>query len=412
VTGKHLPTKVGNATDSAFSVRTAAVFALAFLAFFLLSRNDHTAYNNFVLLANAWLHGHVWIDKPESWIDALPYNGHWYIINAPVPAVLLLPLVAFYGANANQTIVSVLCGAIAVAAADVLFARMGASRGWRDRLTLFFALGTVLWWCSANGAVWMYAHVVGIMFAMLALAEWYGSRRPWLIAVLLACAVYSRFPMVLAVPPLLVWMFLAAPPERRWRDLMSFAYGFVPFVLASLAYNYMRYHSVTDVGYTLFYHMDAVGGGGKQYCTSCTYTGSPTGSPFALQFLPKNLYSFFMLPPQLIDQPPYLQLTGQGVALTFTSPLLLLALAAPRRLESLVMWAAAFLVAVPSLLYYLNGCEQFGMRHSLDFTPFLIVLLARGVERVPPALSWFLLLFSLAANLFGMIYPYTPVPCA
>jgi len=398
--------------EPAFSTRSAIVFAAAFLGYFLLSRNDHTAYNNFVLLADAWLHGHVWIAKPESWIDALPYNGHWYIINVPIPAVLLLPLVAVYGANANQTIVSVLCGAIAVAAADVTFGRMGVSAFWRGRLTLFFALGTVLWWCAANGAVWMYAHVVAVMFAMLALAEWYGRRRPWLLGILLACAVYSRFPMVLAVPPLLVWLWLSAPAERRWRDLASFAYGFVPFVAASLGYNYLRYGSVMDVGYTLFYHMDAVGGGGKQYCTSCTYTGSPTGSPFALQFLAKNLYSFFMLPPQLIDQAPYFQLTGQGVALTFTSPLLFLALAAPvRKIESIVMWAAALLVAVPSLLYYLNGCEQFGMRHSLDFTPFLMVLLARGVERVPLLLSLVLLAYSLAANLFGMIHPFTPVPC-
>jgi hypothetical protein len=395
----------------AMSARTAFVFAFAFAGYFLLSRNDHTAYNNFVLLANAWLHGHVWIDKPQPWIDAVPFEGHWFIINPPIPAVLLIPLVAIFGVHANQTIMSVLCGAIAVAAADVTFGRLGLTSPWRGWLTLFFAAGTVLWWCAASGAVWMYAHVVAVMFVMLALAEWFGHRRPWLIGVLLAGAVYSRFPVILAVPPVLVWIWLSAAKERRWRDLTSFAYGFAPFVAASIVNNYLRFHSAMDVGYTLFYHMDAVGGGGKQYCTSCTYTGAATGLPFSLQSIPRNLYSFFLLAPQWIDTPPYLQLTGLGVALTFTSPLLFLAIAAPRRLETWIMWVAAVLVAIPSLLYYNNGCEQFGMRHSLDFTPFLMILLARGIERVPLGLGLALLVFSLLANIFGMIVPYAAVAC-
>jgi len=56
---------------------------------------------------------------------------------------------------------------------------------------------------------------------------------------------------------------------------------------------------------------------------------------------------------------------------------LLLALFArtPRRLV-VSLWCATFLVAGPSLLYYANGGAQFGMRHALDFEPFLFVLLA------------------------------------
>jgi hypothetical protein len=61
---------------------------------------------------------------------------------------------------------------------------------------------------------------------------------------------------------------------------------------------------------------------------------------------------------------------------------------------------------VPSLLYYVNGFEQFGMRHSLDFTPFLVPLVARGIDRTPRALSIVLVVISLLANAYGMWYSW------
>jgi hypothetical protein len=64
------------------------------------------------------------------------------------------------------------------------------------------------------------------------------------------------------------------------------------------------------------------------------------------------------------------------------------------------------LAAVPSLLYYVNGFEQFGMRHSLDFTAFLIPLVARGMDRVPRSLSIVLVVASIAANAYGMWYSW------
>src|SRR5450756_1366265 len=42
---------------------------------------------------------------------------------------------------------------------------------------------------------------------------------------------------------------------------------------------------------------------------------------------------------------------------------------------------AAAIVAVPVFLYYGGGANQYGFRYSLDFTPFLIALVAAGSAR-------------------------------
>ena len=54
-----------------------------------------------------------------------------------------------------------------------------------------------------------------------------------------------------------------------------------------------------------------------------------------------------------------------------TGPLVLLAVFA----FPVALWAAALLVAFPSFIYYVNGFAQFGMRHALDFEPFLVALI-------------------------------------
>lgn len=371
--------------------RTFSVFAIS-LAIYLISTGfKNTLYNNHVLLADAFLHGRVWIPDQPAGIDAIFYGQHWYIIEGPMPAILLLPLVAVFGLAANQVIVAAVCAAIAVSAADVLFGRMQIADPMRSVLTAFCGFGTVLWWSTAFSAVWMFAHVVGVMFALLAIAESYGKARPWLVGLLLACAALTRFPMVLAAIPMSYWLFARAGHDIR--VIRSFLIGFVPLFILYVAYNEARWGTPNDIGYTVWYHQDQV--------------GEPTGPPFKLEYLPFNLYSFFLMPYQFFGNFPWLKPTAMGVALTFTSPALLLAFVADARTrEALVWWSATILTFVPSLLYYVNGFEQFGMRHSLDFLPFVLPLVARGLQRFPAVLSYGLIAVSVASNAYGVWFSW------
>jgi hypothetical protein len=378
----------------ALTPRTVIVFALAFLFYHISSGAGHTPYDNYIRLADAWLHGRLWIVDPGPGIDAINYAGHYYIIEPPLPALLALPAVLVWGADANQSLLCVACAALAVAAADVLLGRLALPQTARNWLLYFFAAGTVLWWCAAFGAVWMYAHVVAVMFATCALAEWYGQRRAWLLGLLIGCAALSRFPVILCVPPFLYWLAKQTAPPQRGRQLLLFGAGLAPLLLLLAAYDQARWGTPLDVGYTLWYHRDEV--------------GEPTGSPFRLAYLPFNLYSFFMLAPSFYKAFPWLRPSSYGVSLVLTSPALFLALAAPwRSAQTRALWAAVALVALPSLLYYVNGYEQFGMRHSLDFLPFMLPLAARGFVRTPAGLGLPLVAYSFAANAYGMWYSWT-----
>jgi len=388
-------TGAGQPATPGFSRRSALIFCVALAVYLISTGFRDTVYNNHVLLAYAWLHGHIWIDGPAPGIDALLFQGHYYIIEGPFPAVMLLPFVAIFGLQTNQVILAAVCAAVAVAASDVVFARMEIESRLRTWLVAFLGFGTVLWWCEAFAAVWMLAHVVAVMFAMLALAEGYGKRRPILMAALLSCMTLTRFPMVLAIVPLSYWLFAGDDirEPRESRAAWSFVLALVPLFVLYVAYNYARWHTFSDIGYTLWYHTDQV--------------GEPSGLPFKLHYLPFNLYSFVFYPPAFMDDFPWLKPTSFGVALTFTSPALAIAfLTSPRTREGLVFWSATVLTALPSLFYYVNGFEQFGMRHSLDFTPFLMPLVARGLQRYPTALSFGLIVFSIMANTYGVWYSW------
>ncbi|MBV8490760.1 MAG: hypothetical protein JO199_09560, partial [Candidatus Eremiobacteraeota bacterium] len=141
-------------------IKTAYLAGLAaFVVTAIVSHRTPTPYNNYVLLADAWLHGHAWVSIPGNYIDALPFGGHYYIIEAPMPAVLLLPLVAAFGLAANQTFLAMLLCGVAVGAAWELGERIGLTPSATAWICVFLLAGTDLMWCAMLGDVWFIAHV-------------------------------------------------------------------------------------------------------------------------------------------------------------------------------------------------------------------------------------------------------------
>jgi hypothetical protein len=375
------------------SARIRPAYAAAFVAFVVTALVSHlraTPYNNYVLLAQALLGGHSWIDWPGGYIDALPYNGHYFVIEGPLPALLLMPMVALFGSQANQTGLSVVLAAVAIGAAWELGERFGLSRASIAWMCAFLLAGTDLLWCAMLGDVWFTAHVSAVCFTLLALVELAGKRRGWLVALFAACAFESRFSMFAALP---VYLYLMCVPTQEGlrRRLASSIAVLIPVGILWILYNEARWGAWSDIGYTAWYHQDQV--------------GMQTGSPFRLMYLPYQLQSFFVQLPTFLPSFPWLRPEYSGVALTWTSPALLLAFFArsPARWV-LALWAATILVAIPNLLYYVNGFAQFGMRHALDFEPFLIALMMLAVRKRFPRLGYVLITYSVTVGLWGCWY--------
>ncbi len=121
------------------------------------------------------------------------YGGRYYVIEAPLPALLLLPFVPIFGAQTNQTLLAAVLAAVAIGAAWELGERLGLKRASIAWLCAFLLAGTDLLWCAMLGDVWFIAHVSAVCFTMLALVELTGKRRGWLVALFAVCALESRF---------------------------------------------------------------------------------------------------------------------------------------------------------------------------------------------------------------------------
>lgn len=376
------------------SLKSAGAWAAALLTFaalLLAGGGWHpTPYNNFVLLADAFAHGRVWIDWPGAYIDALRYGDRYYVIEAPLPAILLLPFVRVFGTGVNQTLLAQVLCAVAAYAGWEIARVLGVPLRTRALLCGFLLLGTDLFWCAVFGDVWFIAHVAEAACTLLALRELLTERRGWVVALFAAAAVESRFALALALPVYAAMLFFGPGSSAVCRRrTAAFVATLVPFAVLWVWYNELRWGLPYDIGYTAWYHQDSA--------------GMPTGSPFRLQYFSYQVWSFFVQYPQRIASFPFLVPSFSGVALTWTSPALVLSFfARTRPVLGAWMWLLTLLTAAPNFIYYVNGYAQFGMRHALDFEPFLFVLMALALRNGAKPLATLLLLVSMCAGAWGI----------
>ncbi len=374
---------------------------VGFAVALLFSHARSTPYDNYVLFASAVLHGRFWIDWPGPYIDAVLWHGHRYIVNDPLPGFLMIPFVALFGTAANQTLLAVVLCGITIGAAWELCERLGVSGRTTFWLCAFYLAGTDLLWASMLGDVWFVAQTSAVCFMTLALTELAGKNRPWLVVLLYAGAIASRFTAVMALPAIVYLIAsggLGAQSRAQFargtqlrRVLLQTAAILIPAALLWVGYNFARWGVPWDRGHTIFFHEDAI--------------GARSGEPFSFANLPYQLWSFFVQMPDFSSRWPWIRPTFSGVALTWTSPALVLAFFARRpRYQVVTMWVAAFLTAGPSFLYYVNGYAQYGMRHTLDFVAFLFVLMIFAARERFVLWAEALVTYSCIAGLYGVWY--------
>jgi hypothetical protein len=361
----------------------AAVLFFGFVAF--IHGIPATVMNNDVIVADAWLHHRAWVIPLGPWVEAPIYHGLHYVIEAPFPALLMVPLVALQGVAANETLVCLIVAALGIAGVYRLGEHVTGSTRAAIALTAFAATGTSFLSCAADGSVWCFAHIAAFTFSIFAINEMLGRQRGWLVGLFACAAGLSRYSLLPAILVYLVWLLL----DRRIR---SAAVAFVVGVLCAIPwafYNEARWGSLYDRGFTIVYHQDP-------RATANGYTFS----------------TFFVRPPHFIGAFPWMTPPMFGFALTWMSLALigvLLTLPMLRRRPIAMLWIAMLLSAVPSFLYYDTGGVELGMRHALDFEPFAIALLAFALRTRWDGWLRFLLYASAAVGLYeSLIFIIAP----
>ena len=299
-----------------------------------------------------------------------------YVSFPPFPAVVMMPLVAVFGYQVNDVILTLLFAAANVLLLFLLlemFSRRGISRrGSRENLVLalLFAFGTAHFFSSVRGEVWFTALVMGVTMNLLFIMAATETRHPILAGLLLACGFLTRTPILFGGG-----VYFAAQlffPGGRWlghgwattiRKGLLFAAPLLPLFGLALVYNAVRFGSPLEFGHT--YLQDGMRPSVRDH------------GLMSFHFLNRNLAAAFVNGPRLQAAPPFLKLTRHGLGLFWTTPVFLLLLRL-RRFDhwTRVLLAAVAVTAVPLLLYQNTGWAQFTYRFSLDLTPYLFLLLA------------------------------------
>lgn len=347
-----------------------------------------TGLNSHGALADAFLHGRLWVEScPE--IDCAVFEGRTYIIFPPLPAVVAMPFVALFGFPGFKgfVLLGLALSALTLLVWRSIFRALEVERAEILWLLAALAFASPLYQVTLRSdGVWFFAQVVGLLMTSLGLWAVICRKSLPLAGLFVALAFLCR-QMAIFYP--LFLLALAMPRERPLREVLP---GLVkPVLLAGIpvaaalavyfAYNAARFGSPLETGYAFIHNPDEASFIWKRITESGLFSRD--------YVLFNTLYLFLQGVHFEFGGPRLTTLTGfdkAGTALLVASPWLLLAFYA--KLDR-VFAAGAVVIAIIAgitLFYHSNGAEQIAtQRYTLDWLPILIVLMMRGPR--PPVFS-------------------------
>ena len=343
---------------------------------------EHTRYNHFALLANAWLDGRLDLaGGAPSYAgnnDFAVFRGRTYVVFPPLPALFLVPFVALAGSPeaVPDGLLFVLLSGVAPAALFLALERLSelgrSALGPRQNAVLAacFAFGSVYFFCAVQGTVWFAAHVVGTGLGALYLWSALGARQPVLSGVLLGLAFLSRAPLLFAAPLFVLELRRRGLAPREFAAALGrFALPVALTLGVAFALNYARFGDGFEFGY--------------RYLTIAWQARIERYGLFDYHYLAKNLGVLLTGLPWLDAGPAPFRINHHGLALWVTTPLYLVLVVRAARLRAEVgLLTTALAVSLPSLFYQNTGWQQFGYRFSNDYAPILFALVAAtGLEQ-------------------------------
>ena len=404
-----------------------AVYALATIVYIACAAKvrlvEHTPYNHYALLAEAWLNGRLDLGGPPPAYthnnDFALYQGRWFISFPPFPAALLLPVVYLAGSPENVRDGQFFLWLAGLGPALLFLALEKLRRtGRSDRselqnllLVALFAFGSVYFFTAEQGTVWFAAHVVGVALGAAFLLFALDAERPFLAGLALGLAYVTRPTMALmavlfglealrvslreplatggSLKDTLASLLRLCDFRKLFAKLVPFALPILAVIALQALHNYARFDTVREVGHTLL--------------TVGWRTRIEKWGLFSYHYLAKNLGIMLTSLPWVQGTPHGIQINGHGLALWVTTPAYLWLLW-PRK-TGWLWWSLAIsagLVAGMNLLYQNSGWVQFGYRFSNDYAVLLFAMLAIGGFRFGK-LFWACALWAFAINTFGAL---------
>lgn len=376
----------------------AVAVAVVVSAIYLLTAPPSQPIDYFVRLADAFLHGRLYLTEAPSWLNELiPVDEGWYVPYPPMPALVLVPFVAIFGTDLQAQVVSSITGGIAAGLMSLGIGRLGLA-GWpRLGLVAVFAFGTVLWWGSSEGSSWLFAQAVAVLFAAAALLLATHGRWPLVVGLFVGCATIARLPVGLTAPFFLALAVGLPLPigrddlRRAIRPGILFAVGLAIPVGVNALYNLARWGTPLDAGYVLI----------PGVLEDPIYADHGI---LSIHYVPRHVYAIFLRSFDYQAELPWFRPSWWGLSLFLTTPLYLWLARAPFR-DSRVRWAlvGTALAAIPIVTHGNVGIAQWGYRFSLDVQVLLFAILALTFARRTSRLAVVAGALAILVNLYGVV---------
>src|SRR5881296_3023935 len=393
----------------------AAVSLSAALAFYFSTKATLHDLDYTSQIASALLRGDLGLrEKPPDWLNEMIPQGERYYSAFPLGAVLsMVPIALLQEAGLihhfpGHVLAALIAGAcvyfffqLAKAFAADYFGLEGSALVRRILLALFPIFGTWTWCNLGFGGAWQIALGLALLGQTAALYFTLVRPSPLVAGTFFALAYGNRTELLITAPLYLyffwqrsdrtsaLWSRSMIKQELGKNGRMAIRFLSVPVCLAILtaAYNFARFHSIFDFGYT---HIPEV-------------HEEPwyEHGLFSIQAIPWNIYTMLFQGFANLSYFPYIEPNGFGCSIFLASPFLFLLFREGGKYK-IAAWVA---IAVLTLVLWCHGNPgswQFSYRYAMILLPWVFLLLTGNG---PPRLTMIeisLFTVSVAINALAM----------
>jgi len=363
-------------TPQVWTWAIAGIFFLGTLLIYYVTYAGVTVHDPPVRLADNFLHGRIDIAGGAELTgfldmacpDAPPHcdepGTKAYPLEAPGTALVVLLGVAIWGITINQTLISVVIGAMTAAVVWLLCRGIVKERWQQIALPVLFAFGTIYWWNATYYGVWYFNEATVALFLFAAVYETLVGKRPLTAGLFLGAAYITRYPVILSFPFFIImfsdqWLRPAGARvaseggrlvdkvrrlvERvNLKPLLLFGAGAGIFVVSFAVLNIIRFDTPSPRATYDFWHakdeLSVPGGFLEKGLVSYTY------------FDNRHKPLFFEKPLYMTDEKPYLIPSWSGAAFWATTPAFLYAFLAAIN-KRWLRWAGALAMGLSLLVF-------------------------------------------------------------
>jgi hypothetical protein len=395
------------------------------LIYYFSNPNPQHYYDYTFRVAANFLRGQIGFTLPQpSWLNEFVlFDGAYYSV-FPLGSVLSMLPFAFLQTiglidNMPGAFIATLCATVSCVFLLLIAHRYDVSQTRRIVMTLGILFGTWTWTNLTMAGAWQLALGFALVGELGAIYFTVYDRRPLLAGIFFALAFGNRTEVLLTAP---VFLYLlnrqdaeTQSKEKKGDEEQSgktlhlgvstvkslAAFCAMPFALgvATLIYNYVRFHSFTDFGYARI----------PGVLNERWYNHGI----FSLYYIPRQAWEMLIRPWELRSVFPYVAPNGFSSSILLSSPFLLFAFRRGATDFTLkhVSWIAVVVMALLMWIHGNSGGWQFGYRYAITVLPWLFVIMLESAPKKITPLEWAAYIFSFAANIYATwLFHYTNYP--